>query len=129
MSLGIDSKYRIELVDPSGLVVADITGLANNRKLTFVRNGTYEAEFIINLDSLEQVGRAAGVSPRSMLATGRNDCRIYRLGGLLFAGRVMYDGSSFGENVEESVKVDGWFNLLKDRRTSISRSFSSVDAG
>src|SRR5918998_3481531 len=129
MSLGIDSKYSIELVDQSGLVVADLTGLASNRKLTFIRNGSYEAEFTINLDSLEQLGVRTNVNPRSILSTGRNDCVVRRLGVPLFSGRVVFDGSNFGDEVQEAVKVDGWFNLFKDRRTSSSRLFTSVDAG
>jgi hypothetical protein len=129
MSFGIDSKYSVELVDQTGLTVADITGLADNRKLTFIRNGSYEAEFSIDLDSLEKIGRATNVNPRSMLSTGRYDCVIKRLGIPLFAGRVVFDGSDFGEMVKETVKIDGWFNLFKDRYTSISRLFTSVDAG
>ncbi len=129
MSLGIDSKYSVELVDQTGLTIADLTGLASNRKLTFVRNGTYEAEFSIDLDSFELLGRNTNVNPRSMLSTGRYDCMIKRLGVPLFAGRIVFDGSGFGDEVKETVKVDGWFNLFKDRRTSISRLFSNVDAG
>lgn len=129
MSLGIDSKYSVELVDQTGLTIADLTGLASSRKLTFVRNGTYEAEFSLDLDSFEQLGLATNLNPRSMLSTGRYDCVIKRLGVPLFAGRVVFDGSDFGEEVKQTVKVDGWFNLFKDRRTSISRLFSSVDAG
>jgi hypothetical protein len=129
MSLGIDSKYSVELVDQTGLTVVDITGLASDRKLRFIRNGSYEAEFSINLDSLEGLGLAVNVSPATMLSTGRYDCVIKRRGVPLFAGRVVFDSSDFGETVKETVKVDGWFNLFKDRYTSINRLFTSTDAG
>lgn len=129
MSLGINSKYSVEVVDQTGAVIADLTGLAGNRKLLFVRNGTYEAEFSLDLDSFEKLGRDTNVNPRSMLSTGKYECVIKRLGVPLFAGRIVFDGSDFGEQVKTMVKVDGWFNLFKDRRTSISRSFTSTDAG
>lgn len=128
MSLGIDSKYSVEIQDQSGQIIADLTGLAADRKLTFIRNGSYEAEFSINLDSLEKLCRGTNTSPRSLLSTGRYDCLIKRLGVSFFAGRIIYDGSDFGEQVKETIKVDGWLNLFKDRYTSISRLFTNVDA-
>jgi hypothetical protein len=129
MALGIDSKYSIEVVDSTGQLIADLTGLAFNRKLVFVRNGTYEAEFTINLDSLERLGTLSGVSPNSILDTGRNEVVVRRQGVKIFAGRMLYDGANFGDQVEVQVKVDGWFNLFKDRYTSISRLFTTTDAG
>ncbi len=129
MSLGIDSKYSVEVLDQSGSVIADLTGLAANRTLTFVRNGTYEAGFSIDLDSLERLGTLANISPNSLLSTGRNECVIKRFGVALFSGRLVYDGSSFADEVKTTVKVDGWLNLFKDRYTTISRSFTATDAG
>lgn len=124
-SKNLNSRYSCEILNRSGQVIAEFSGRAKERSLHFVRNGTYEAEWSLDIDSVEQYARDINVNARSLFSVGQNQVRIKRLGVTLFTGQLMYHESEVGESKNLHIRATGWFDLFLNRFTSIEKSFSS----
>lgn len=116
----LDSRYSIEIFNESGLSLTEFSGIAKNRNMRFVRNGTYEASFSLDLDTLEKRAREISLNPYTMLLAGRNEVVIKRLEVPLFGGKIAYHTGKIGDSKQVDVKVLGWLDLLKDRKTGPS---------
>lgn len=132
----IDGKYAIEIISSQGIAVMELSGRANDRELHFVRDGSYYAEWHIDLDLFEYACKQIGANPRSILSAGKNEVRIKRLDVPLFGGQIAYYESNLEDRKDLVIKSLGWFDLLKDRQTGINRTFGTltdigtwVDAG
>lgn len=125
----IESKYSIELLDENGNLVAELAGKATNRSISLVRNGSYQAEWKLDLDTLEKYARKTQVNTGSILAIGKHQARIKRQGVPIFSGQISFYETELSDKKEITIKVLGWLDLLKDRYTSIERVFTAEDAG
>lgn len=113
-----DSKYSIEVVDPSGLLLADLTGRADGRSLTKSRNEADEITWSIDLDEWERYCRLLNVDPKIILIPNASEIRIKRGQKYLGGGQITYIDTTLGSNQETvSVRATGFLNLFKDRYT------------
>lgn len=124
-----DSKYTLEILDASDNTIAEFSGRAKDRELTFIRNGSYSATWRIDLDTFQEYADAIQTSPSSILSNGRHSVRIKRLDVPLFAGQIVFIEGVLGEVRELEIRVAGWLDLLSFRYTAAEKTFTSTDAG
>lgn len=122
-------KYTFELVNPDGLLLADLSGRARGRKITKSRNEPDEINWSIDLNEFERYCRLMSQSPQDMLIVGQTEIRVKRGDEYLSGGQVNYIQASIdSQNQTLDVKATGFLNLFKDRYTGVERIFTSVEA-
>src|SRR4051794_1124822 len=115
----VASKYSLEVFDPSGNRLADLTGRARSRRFTKSRNEADEISWTLDLDEFEAWCRASNQDPASILATGRNEVRVKRGTKYLTGGQLTYwNARRTGRGKEIDIRATGFFNLLSYRFTS-----------
>lgn len=108
-------KYELELWI-NGVMVADISRLAQNRRYTLARNATEQLSFIMSLTAFEDYCDSITAVPQAVLECYVTDIRVKRNGQYLFGVHVtdMQYNLNQGEiNVE--VRALGFLSLFKDR--------------
>lgn len=122
-------KYAIEIVDPNGQLVADLSGLAQNIKLIKSRNEADELSFTMNLPAFEKYCKSLFLPPASVLYIDRNEVRLKRNGVYLSGCQINFTNISIDSNqMMLEVRASGFLSLFKYRYTDIERSFSGVEA-
>lgn len=123
------SKYGIEIVNPAGLLLADLTGRATKRSLSLSRNEAEEINWSIDLNDFEQFCRDSKVDPLSILVACSNEVRIKRLGTYLAGGQMVYFETNVDANQQViNVKATGFLNLFKDRYTEELKFYDATQA-
>lgn len=123
------SKYAIELVTSTGVLLADLTGRAQQRRLTMSRNEAEDISWVVDLNEFEHYCRLINVDPLNVLVNGSTEVRIKRLGKYLCGGQLIY----FEPRIDSSsqtilIRATGFLNLFKDRYTSVLRQFTATQA-
>ena len=124
-----DSKYSIEVYTDADQLIAELSGRAMQRDIHVIRNGSYSAEWHLDMDNLTKYAKTINTPSNSILTAGKSRIIIKRLGVPLFGGRLIYAEGNVAEKKDMDLKVMGWFDLLQYRFTSISRTFTATDAG
>lgn len=121
------SKYALELYSRSGLLLADLSGRAKNRRLIKSRNEADEIAWEVDLAEFEAYCRRIGVNPRSLLVNAQTEVKIRRGQSYLSAGQVVYfEPRITSEAQVMSIRATGFFNLLQ-RRYIPYRDFAAID--
>lgn len=108
-------KYEFELWI-NGVMVADITRLAQSRKFTIKRNDSEELEFTLDVKAFEAHCVAAGRDPEATLVPYVTDVRVKRMGSYLFGVQVVDIAYTFNEaGASMVVKSTGFLDLFRDR--------------
>lgn len=132
MSLGApSSKYSIELVDPSGNVLAELAGRAKQRQFTVTRNAADDIQWYQDIDEFEDYCRRSGVDPKLLLISNVNEVRVKRLGTYMAAGQLNYKYGSImdgGTGNLIQLKAAGFLNLFTQRFTSDDQIYTGQDA-
>lgn len=119
----IPSKYSLEIYDPNGVLLADLTSRARNRRLVKSRNEADEISWVLDLDEFEAYCRAANQDPASVLATGRNEVRVKRGKSYLAGGQIIYWNVRRADRSKTiDIRAVGFLNLLSFRYTSAAYS-------
>lgn len=129
------NKYTIELWSKSGVMLADFSGRATDRKITESRNYPESIEFSLDLNSFESYCRAAGISdPKQLLITNSTEVRVRRAGTYITGGQLVYKNVSItGEEQQIQCRVQGFLGLFAKRRTGetpagfISEVYTAVE--
>lgn len=129
------SRYGIELVNSSGLLLADLTGRARNRQLVQSRNEAEDISWTVDLNELERYCRLLHQDPTTILIPGSTEVRIKRRGTYLAGGQLTYVNPriSSSEQVIE-LRATGFLNLFNSRYTgttslgSVTESFAATQA-
>lgn len=130
MAQNLDGKYSIEIRTPAGQLLADLSGMARDRSFVLERNGSYNAEWKVDLDTIEEYARNINVDARTLFDEGRNEAILKRLGVPILGGQIEYTQADLGETKEVSVRLVGWLDLFKTRQTAIEKTFvSGTDIG
>lgn len=125
MPQDLDGKYSIEIFSPTGQLIADLSGRATNRTIHMIRNGSYGAEWKIDLDTLEKYARATNTDATTIFAEGQNEAVIKRSGVPIIGGQIEYTQGDLGDTKDVSVRIVGWYDLFASRQTSIERLFTA----
>lgn len=118
-----DGKYAIEVHAKNGGLIAEFSGKAQDRTFKVSRNGSYSAEWKLDVDVLERFAREINTNAASLFAEGQNEVVLKRLGTPLFGGQIDYGQGDLAENREHSLRVIGWLDLFQTRQTSIEKIF------
>ena len=119
-------KYEFELWI-NGVMVADITRLAQSRKFTIKRNDSEELEFALDVKAFEAHCVAAGRDPEATLVPYVTDVRVKRLGSYLFGVQVVDIAYTFNEGgATMVVKSTGFLDLFRDRY--ITKNYTADEA-
>lgn len=124
-----NSKYSIEIVDPAGNLLADLTGRAKNRTVSMSRNNAEDIQWEIDLNEFEAFCRTNNRDPRTILVNGSSEVRIKRLGTYLCGGQLSYFITKLDtNNAIIQIRAQGFLNLFADRYTTLGRTFTATDA-
>lgn len=119
-------KYEFELWI-NGVLVADITKLAQERKFTIKRNDSEELDFTLDVKAFEAHCVSAGRDPEATLVPYVTDVRVKRQGVYLFGVQVVdiaYTLNEGGANMV--VKSTGFLDLFRDRY--ITKNYTADEA-
>ena len=125
----LTAKYKIEIKNAAGSVVADLSGKASDLSFTLVRNRGGNATFTIDLDELEKYANAIGLNPKSLLGVGQHELVITRINRTLFSGQIIHYEGILSERKQVTVRAVGFFDLLATRFTSALKKYTATDAG
>lgn len=119
-------KYEFELWI-NGVMVADISKLAQSRKFTIRRNDSEELTFNLDVTAFEKHCAKAGRDPEATLVPYVTDVRVKRNGGYLFGVQVVDLNYTFAEDGGTiAVKCTGFLDLFRDRY--ITKSYVDTEA-
>ena len=108
-------KYELELWI-NGVLVADISKIATERKYTIKRNDTEELDFSLDVKAFEAHCANAGRDPEATLVPYVTDVRVKRMGEYLFGVQVVDIAYKFDESgASMAVKCTGFLDLFRDR--------------
>lgn len=108
-------KYEFELWI-NGVMVADITKLAKERKFTIKRNDSEELDFTLDVKAFEAHCVNAGRDPEATLVPYVTDVRVKRNGAYLFGVQVVDIAYTFNESgANMVVRSTGFLDLFRDR--------------
>lgn len=112
------SKYAFELYSKNGLLLADLTGLAEDRSIVESRNRPEEIDFSLDLVRFEQYTRSIGGDASQILIAGQTELRVKRNGTYLCGARIeRIDTTISSRSKKIQVKALGYLNMFAKRRT------------
>ncbi len=123
------NKYAIEIVNPVGALIADLTGRAAARRITLSRNEAEDIQFVIDINEFERYCRLLSVTPQAVLAVYQNEVRVKRGENYICAGQIGPISTHVDVTRQEiQVRATGFLNLFKDRYTATERIFTGTEA-
>lgn len=123
------SRYAVEIVNPDGELVVDLSGRAFARRIVLSRNEPEDITFTVNLPEFERYCRLLGLIPQNVLAVYQNEVRIKRRQNYICGGQLIYrDIQINAQNENLEVRATGFLNLFKDRYTEAERIFTATEA-
>lgn len=125
----IDSKYSVELITPAGLLLADLSGRARNRRITKSRNEADEINWTLDLNEFQRYATLTKQDATNMLIVDQTEARIRRGLNYLSGGQIAYVQTNIDPTRQEiMIKAHGFLNLFKDRFTAAGRIFTATQA-
>lgn len=121
------TKWGFEIYNSSGLLIADLAGLAQDRKFILVRNREGSATFSLDEVPFTAYCSALSMNPSDVLSVFRNDLKIHINGVYLYGGPLTHWQINEAGKIE--VRSMGYFGLLKYRYLPDSLSYTNTDAG
>lgn len=122
------SKYAFEIWSRDGDLIADLSGLCEDRVITAARNKAETIAFSIDAVQLKRKADALHTTPAQLLSAGINEIRVRRGDNYLVGGRIDYHKSTLdGPDKNINVKATGFLNLLSERFLETQRLFTDTD--
>lgn len=125
----LQSKYKVEVLTKSGLLLADFSGRIDNRTFHISRNRAGDASWNIPLYIYEKYARDSGINASTLIGVAQNDLLISRNGRPLFLGEIEYYDINIGDESYLTARVIGYFDLLANAFTGDLDFYNNVDAG
>ncbi len=107
------SKYLIELFNPDGERLADISAICTSRSFTLRRNRAEDISLALNLEVAQDLARHLGMPFYQLFAAGRTEVRITRDNRPMVGGQLLYvypqldsDGATL------QLRASGFLDLL-----------------
>jgi hypothetical protein len=123
----VSRPIGIQLTDPAGTVLADISGIAAGRQWSRQRNNSDDVQFTLSLDKWEAYCRKLGIHPRELLRLRWTEVRVREGDVWLAAGRVEGLNTALGDGTIK-IHAGGFLDLLRKRRTAAERVFTAMEA-
>lgn len=128
--------YKVEVYDPSGNLIADLSNQRKSLKIKKVRNDSDTITLSYDLDVIRKLALASGLGVWDILYAGRNEIRVTRNTSVISAGKIAlaYPQIS-GDTRQIDITVTGWLDLLAQRFTGGNQLYGapaglpSQDAG
>ncbi|MBJ8343933.1 hypothetical protein [Antrihabitans sp. YC2-6] len=112
------SKYSFELWSKTGVLIADLTGIAFNRHVVMSRNQPEHILFDLDLDAFEAYCVKNKILPSRALIPGSTEVRVRRLGKYLVGGQLVHAEASLNpEKNAIECRAMGFLWLFSKRRT------------
>ena len=122
------SKYTLEIVDPTGQRLADLSGRADKRRFIVSRNEAEDISWRLPLDEFENWCRDTNQDPRLVLKKCSSEIRLKRGSKYLLGGQLVYKSTHIDANERYvDVRAEGFLNLLADRYTVAERVFIATE--
>lgn len=123
------SKYSFELWTSSGLLLADLSGRAQRRKVIRSRNEADEITWTLDLNEFERYCSRTNQDPSSLLIPGVTEVRVRRGGTYIAGGQLDYmDPQVTASTQTIQLMASGFLDLFKSRYTDAERIFTAVQA-
>lgn len=119
--------FGLELLNPSGDVIADVSVFAQNRTWGETRNGADELSFVLPLGAFQNYCALQNAHPRTILRKHWTWGRIKRGSVYLATGRAVYLRTSLTNETVE-VRFQGILDIFRKRRTAALREFTATEA-
>lgn len=120
--------WGFEIYSSSGAFLADLGGVATDRKLNVARNAAGSASFNADSRQLRLLAQSASTTSAGLLAEGRNELRIRKDDRYLWGGQITHvSEASDGVGEDISVQAQGFLELLADRYLEKQRVFTGVE--
>lgn len=124
------SRYRVEILDPNGNILADLSGRALQRTLSKMRNRADIITLKYDLNNIESLVSDIGIGFWDLFALNRNEIVIYRDDSPISAGQIYYARPLYGVDRQViDIRAVGWLELLAKRFTGAEVTYSGIDAG
>lgn len=126
----ISNRYRIEIYNGSGQLIADVSDYATSRSITFTRNSADLIDITFDASKIEEMCLAAHIDFwNDLFVKNVNEIRFWRDDKVISAGQLDYTSVQIQDvGITISTKAVGWFELLKDRYLLGDTAFNE-DAG
>lgn len=124
------AKWSVEVYDPNGDRVADISGKALTRRIVKTRNRSDTISLQYDLDDIKKLCATIGIDAFTLFAANQNEVRVKRDGTVISAGEIAEGEPVIDEdNRTISIQVVGWFDYFGAREVDSAVSFAATDAG
>ncbi len=131
-----DTRYTIEIVSPTGQLIADITQITPAFQYTTRRNRAEDMQFSVDLGAATDLAKTLGMRLWELFAGYINEVRIRRGNRYLMGGQLIYAEPSLSADRRTlAVRATGFLDLFSSRYLLPSTSnggathFSSTDIG
>ncbi|MDP9356961.1 MAG: siphovirus ReqiPepy6 Gp37-like family protein [Chloroflexota bacterium] len=110
------SLYTVEIVNPQGSLVADVSSIATSRRFTVRRNRAETIELGFDLGEAAKIAATLGTPLLQLFAPGSSEVRLRRGDRYLVGGQIAYARPSLtADNRALEVRATGFLDLFKDR--------------
>jgi hypothetical protein len=126
------SRYLIELYNPDGQRLADISNICTSRGFTLRRNRAEDISLGLNLEVAQDLARHLGMPFYQLFAAGRTEVRITRDNRPMVGGQLLYvDPLLNQEGSTLTLKANGFLDLLSQVyiESADNRSVANADMG
>lgn len=116
MALTQHSIYTIELVNPQGQLLADLSPYLTGRGFTIRRNRAEQIDLSMDLGQARRLCATLGMQFRELFAPGMNEIRIKRVNRYLLGGQISYVRPELtAKSRTVQIQARGFLHLFKDR--------------
>lgn len=129
MANNVYGKYSFQIINPANQVLADLSAMASDREVKLVRNGTYTAQFSLDLLAFEKYCRDINTPPQSILGIGQNVLQVSRGDVVIYTGLIERISAKVDKKPKISVYSVGWLEVFKYRFTAALVQHTSKNYG
>jgi hypothetical protein len=126
------SRYLIELYNPSGELLADISDLCTTRTYSLRRNRAEDIYLTLNLEKAQDLARSLGMGFYQLYAAGINEIRITRDTRPMVGGQLQYVHPRLNESgATLELRASGFLDLLSKvyLEATDNRTLTDTDMG
>ena len=127
-----NSRYRVEIRNGSGQLIADLSGRALRRRIEKRRNRGDNIILSYDADDILRLAKSINANIwTDLLAENINEVRVIRDDTVIAAGQLSYAYPRIEEGDKRiiDIRTTSWLDLLAKRFTATPYTFSGIDAG
>ena len=123
------SIYQWEIWNATGTQIADISGIALNRRFTIRRNRAEQISCSFRLESINQLCASTGLDFSQLFGSGIYELRVKRGNRYLVGGKILYVRPELTSDISTvTVTAYGFLDLFKSRYIhSAAITYSATD--